>query len=71
MHSDDPDSPVPSDLQAPVGGGIAEHCMDRHQMAVNIAFLDGHAEHVALAGLWNLKWSETYSPHDAVVPRVR
>jgi prepilin-type processing-associated H-X9-DG protein len=74
LYSDDTDSPVPKNLQDPGShgaSGIAEFCIDRHQMAVNVVFLDGHAEHVPLSNLWTLKWSETFQPRDAVVPRVR
>jgi prepilin-type processing-associated H-X9-DG protein len=31
--------------------------MDRHGEAVNVVFLDGHAEAVPLLDLWKLKWS--------------
>jgi prepilin-type processing-associated H-X9-DG protein len=37
-------------------------------MAVNVVFLDGHGEHVPLAGLWQLKWTENSVPRDVVVP---
>jgi prepilin-type N-terminal cleavage/methylation domain-containing protein/prepilin-type processing-associated H-X9-DG protein len=53
---------------APVGPGVNNYCLDRHGMAVNLVFLDGHAEHVPLNQLWNLKWSETFKPHDVVLP---
>lgn len=68
-HSSDP---VPADLQRPGGdspkNGITVYCMDRHAMAVNIMFADGHAERVPLGKLWTLKWSEDAVPHDVVVP---
>jgi prepilin-type processing-associated H-X9-DG protein/prepilin-type N-terminal cleavage/methylation domain-containing protein len=31
-------------------------CLDRHNRRINVAFLDGHAEAVALRDLWKLKW---------------
>lgn len=34
---------------------------------VNVAFLDGHAEYVPVAGLWRLKWSETFTPREVRV----
>jgi prepilin-type N-terminal cleavage/methylation domain-containing protein/prepilin-type processing-associated H-X9-DG protein len=52
----------------PMGPGVNNYCLDRHGMAVNLVFLDGHAEHVPLNQLWNLKWSETFKPHDVVLP---
>jgi prepilin-type processing-associated H-X9-DG protein len=73
-----PNDPVPHNLQDPEegreegigvsGGSISTYCIDRHRMAVNIVFLDGHAEHVPLADLWTLKWSATFVPRKVVVP---
>jgi prepilin-type processing-associated H-X9-DG protein len=64
--------PAPADLQRPGGdqpsNGLTVFCMDRHAMAINMAFLDGHAERVPLPQLWKLKWSETFVPRDVVVP---
>jgi prepilin-type N-terminal cleavage/methylation domain-containing protein/prepilin-type processing-associated H-X9-DG protein len=62
---------VPHNLQEPEDGidrGISTYCIDRHRMAVNVVFLDGHAEHVPLADLWTLKWSATFVPRNVVVP---
>jgi prepilin-type N-terminal cleavage/methylation domain-containing protein/prepilin-type processing-associated H-X9-DG protein len=63
---------VPKDLQYPCpdhGGGVAEYCIDRHTMAANLVFLDGHAERVPLAKLWTLKWTNDFVPRTVVVPR--
>lgn len=63
---------VPRNLHAPdkgLGGGLGGYCIDRHQMAVNLVFLDGHAEHVPLAGLWQLRWSENSLSQNVTVPR--
>jgi prepilin-type processing-associated H-X9-DG protein len=49
-------------------GGIAAYCINRHQMAVNIVFLDGHAERVLLADLWQQMWTESFVPRSVVVP---
>jgi len=49
-------------------GLMAYYCIDRHFHAVNIAFLDGHAESVSLEGLWKLKWNSKFKPHDVVMP---
>jgi prepilin-type processing-associated H-X9-DG protein len=38
-------------------GQMGRFCIARHGQATNIVFLDGHAETVALADLWSLKWS--------------
>jgi len=49
-------------------GELSSFCLDRHRRAVNIVFVDGHAEHVQLAELWNLKWSGQFIPRTVVVP---
>jgi prepilin-type processing-associated H-X9-DG protein len=64
-NSDDP----PKNLLDPEAKGTSPYCMDRHRMAVNGVFLDGHAERVPLAGLWKLKWSELFIPRDVVVSK--
>ena len=43
-------------------------CIDRHRNAVNIVFLDGHAEPVSLADLWLQQWSAAFVPTTVVVP---
>ena len=66
-------SPAPQKLEGyPTGdgsGSTGAWCIDRHQMAINIVFLDGHAEHVALADLWKLQWGLHSRPRNVVVPR--
>lgn len=37
--------------------------MDRHSMAINASFLDGHAEKVRLIDLWTLKWNKASRPN--------
>jgi prepilin-type N-terminal cleavage/methylation domain-containing protein/prepilin-type processing-associated H-X9-DG protein len=34
-------------------------CLNRHNMAVNVAFYDGHAATIQLGNLWTLQWSAT------------
>lgn len=48
--------------------GVGQYCLDRHAMAVNLVFLDGHAERIPLNELWKLKWSETFVPRDVPLP---
>ena len=36
--------------------GMTRFCINRHNMAINVAFLDGHAENVPLQNLWGLYW---------------
>ena len=58
--------PVPQNLNGgiindPVNG-INAYCINRHDMAVNVVFADGHVEHVALGNLWTLHWSPYFTP---------
>ena len=68
---------LPQDWQEPpinlYGGGadnvgFSRICLDRHNMAINLSFADGHAERVALADLWKLKWNKRFTPVDVQVP---
>ena len=60
---------VPRSLDGDEDKELSVYCLDRHAMAVNVVFLDGHAERVPLAGLWKLKWAETFQPREVTVPR--
>ncbi|HEV2293238.1 MAG TPA: type II secretion system protein [Tepidisphaeraceae bacterium] len=74
-------SPIPSNnppqnlflgsrVPAPEPGNImGRFCIDRHRKAVNVAFLDGHAQTVPLRELWQLKWSNIWTPRYDVVIR--
>ncbi len=42
-------------------------CIDRHNMAVNVGFADGHVERVGLLALWGLHWNKHYSPIDILI----
>ena len=46
-------------------------CIDRHNMAVNVAFGDLHVETVKLVKLWTLKWHQGFTVDNTVkqVPR--
>lgn len=61
---------VPPNLSDPGegSGGIGGFCIDRHRMAINILFLDGHAEHIPLSQLWQLQWSEDAQPRSITIP---
>ncbi|HMD53360.1 MAG TPA: hypothetical protein VKJ65_02280, partial [Phycisphaerae bacterium] len=37
--------------------GMFRVCINRHQMHVNVGFIDGHAETVSLGNLWTLPWT--------------
>ncbi len=69
-----PTDPVPSNLNGGVindpVNGTNSYCINRHDMAVNVVFADGHAEHVALGNLWTLHWSPYFTPLSkaAIIP---
>lgn len=48
--------------------GLTRFCIDRHDLAINVAMLDGSAGPVTLGGLWKLRWSEKFVPTDKQVP---
>ncbi|MBI9016188.1 MAG: prepilin-type N-terminal cleavage/methylation domain-containing protein [Phycisphaerae bacterium] len=39
---------------------MGRFCIDRHGSNVNVGFVDGHVEKVALKGLWMLKWHKRF-----------
>ena len=49
------------------GGQMRWAAMRRHKDGVNVLFLDGHAEHTPVPGLWKLKWSAVFQPKDVKV----
>jgi prepilin-type processing-associated H-X9-DG protein len=60
--------PLPTDTPAPVidqAWESTQHmrraCIDRHDGATNMAFLDWSVRRVDLKELWTLKWHKTYS----------
>lgn len=48
---------------------LGRHCLDRHNMAVNMAFVDTHVKEVSLEELWTLKWNKTFTPVDVTVKK--
>lgn len=70
---------VPSDLTGEIGYPGYPHgegyfmgrfCIDRHNMAVNVSFTDGHAAKVTLEELWTIRWSREFEPnYDVEVTR--
>lgn len=48
--------------------GFSRICIDRHKMAINLSFADGHVGRVALADLWKLKWNKKFESVDVQVP---
>ena len=52
-----PTDPAPFDLTSGmIGQMMGNMCIQRHGKAVNVSFLDGHAETVRLQKLWTLDW---------------
>jgi prepilin-type processing-associated H-X9-DG protein len=56
---------APSDLESGLNAqgqtGGTTVCIDRHSMAVNVGFMDGHAENVKLPDLWTLRWAPNWT----------
>jgi len=48
--------------------GMVRLCVDRHDMAINMSFSDGHTELVELGDLWMLKWNKAFKPTKIQVP---
>ncbi|MHC4912502.1 MAG: type II secretion system protein [Planctomycetota bacterium] len=54
---------VPFNLQDPLDDfGFGRVCIDRHKLAINLSFADGHAAHVKLEDLWLLRWNKFFEP---------
>jgi prepilin-type processing-associated H-X9-DG protein len=62
--------PIPESGPGVVGprGQMAYFCIDRHRLAVNVVFLDGHAARVPLKDLWKLEWNRGFKARDVAVP---
>jgi len=53
---------------APGWSNVGRWCLDRHGMAVNMGFIDGHVERVPLKQLWKLKWHKKFASSEVVIP---
>lgn len=51
------------------GQQLGRFCIDRHNMAVNIGFIDGSVNKLKLGNLWGLKWNKLYAPTDITIER--
>ncbi len=52
-----PDGPGPNpSINGGASGNWNIFCFARHYMAINVGFVDGHAETVPLPDLWKLRW---------------
>lgn len=59
-------TPTPNDPYVPnyrgsVFTNLTGVAINRHKMAVNVSFFDGHVETVGLRNLWTLKWSADWT----------
>lgn len=67
-----PQDPIPADLTGSVADESStsqmwEYCFNRHQEGINVAFVDGHVEHVDDGYLWTLEWYPGWSPRQTKV----
>ena len=51
---------APPDKERKHNTGFGRYCIDRHNLAINVCFMDGHIEQIGLKGLWDLKWHKEY-----------
>lgn len=50
------------------GWQMSRFLIDRHDMAINVLFADGHGELLPLSDLWLLRWSRVHKPTAMQVP---
>ena len=41
---------------------MSRFCFNRHQLGINVVFVDGHVEHVMDGDLWKLDWYHDFNP---------
>jgi prepilin-type processing-associated H-X9-DG protein len=72
LHTDTPPenlyTPIPTTGMNYSANGMYGVCIARHGRAINIVFLDGHAQTVRLPELWKLKWHRNFVPTEMAVP---
>jgi len=61
--------PLPNNFEDPAhdfttGGQLKRFCVNRHNMAINVAFLDGSTRRVNIFDLWSLKWHAKWDATD-------
>ena len=52
---------MPRDYDGGNDSGMDRIFVDRHDMAINVGFTDGHTEKVKLKDLWLLKWNKSFN----------
>ena len=68
-HPKDTDPPFLYGAGGNAAGAMRFAALERHEDGVNVLFLDGHAEHVPVPGLWGLKWSDAFVATKVTVRR--
>jgi len=48
-------------------GYLPRYCIDRHNMAINMAFSGGHIKQVQLYDLWSLRWHQGSRPNTDII----
>ena len=49
--------------------GMRRYMIDRHGMATNIVYVDGHAEKVKLKDLWMQRWNKGFNTQKVELTR--
>jgi prepilin-type N-terminal cleavage/methylation domain-containing protein/prepilin-type processing-associated H-X9-DG protein len=68
LETDVPSSNLDDAAGSNPGNQLQRFCTDRHGHISNAVFLDGHAESVSLAGLWQLEWNTNFHPQVVIIP---
>lgn len=48
---------TPTTVNPTIADHMGRFCLNRHNMAVNLSFMDGHGETIQLKNLWTLTWN--------------
>jgi len=56
------DTPATNLVLGASSPSMARICINRHKRAVNVVFIDGHAETIELSRLWLLRWNKGWVP---------
>ena len=63
--------PNESELKTGCNSVASDHLgrfiVDRHRMAVNVGFVDGHVDRIKLSNMWYLKWNNTFKKRSDVI----
>ncbi|AQT66984.1 putative major pilin subunit [Anaerohalosphaera lusitana] len=59
-HMSDDVPPTRDEITKSVNYPTGRYLVDRHDLAINVLFMDSHVEEVGFKALWDLKWHKTY-----------